>query len=675
MDKLRKSFRSSFRKSKYNQKDEESSAARNSWPNDEAAVRTNTCSFQVKYLGCVEVYESRGMQVCEEALKLLKSSKLRSTRGTLWVSGDGLRVSDSETKGLVLDQTIEKVSFCAPDRNYERGFSYICRDGTTRRWMCHGFLAVGDTGERLSHAVGCAFAICLDKKQQREKECPVQFHYNKRDNTFTRFGSFQQGSIKDRLTDPQEFKPSQPPPNQPKEPPKNPFAVARPKASDLMFIRQASMRGLGKLSGNTPFKRQYSLRLDELPSTLSRQAEENKIDPRVVTRPSSAHTVERRSQIISMPHMPHPCNPIQEDEVAELDPSDPFSIPHSLSGPLSLPAILSQASLPPPLIPPSSASPKSLPPPMLAPSASLSSPPIFPPSSSPRSLPHPILPPGHASPKDVADRQAMPPPHCPPTSSRRSSSGSSPTISVGSPRNQLKSADLLKSSSSSTPSPNQLAASLSKLQTSSRSNSRSPLPRTREEIRMSPLAMENVVSPEGFNPWDNVPDQPLLRFGGGSRSGRPASIQSSADLWSSPNYSARGACSMDYIPTSLPLAPLPLASLPSFPKPSHINSDSPASKSALNSSTDELSFTASNPTTKATTNGSFNQSASSSSALFNQSASSTGPFNQSASTNPPTGILQDPFDSDWAELALRTSSTQDGFKAPGTIKQAFQLNM
>ena len=36
--------------------------------------------------------------------------------------------------------------------------------------MCHGFLAVGDTGERLSHAVGCAFAICLDKKQQREKE-------------------------------------------------------------------------------------------------------------------------------------------------------------------------------------------------------------------------------------------------------------------------------------------------------------------------------------------------------------------------------------------------------------------------------------------------------------------------------------------------------------------------
>ncbi len=50
-----------------------------------------------------------------------------------------------ESQGLIVDQTIEKVSFCAPDRNHEKGFSYICRDGTTRRWMCHGFLASKDS--------------------------------------------------------------------------------------------------------------------------------------------------------------------------------------------------------------------------------------------------------------------------------------------------------------------------------------------------------------------------------------------------------------------------------------------------------------------------------------------------------------------------------------------------
>jgi hypothetical protein len=50
------------------------------------------------------------MQVCEEALKLMKSSKRQPIRGLLHISGDGLRVADSATQGLVLDQTIEKVS-------------------------------------------------------------------------------------------------------------------------------------------------------------------------------------------------------------------------------------------------------------------------------------------------------------------------------------------------------------------------------------------------------------------------------------------------------------------------------------------------------------------------------------------------------------------------------------
>ena len=218
------------------------------------------------------------MQVCEEALKNLKNSKRRAIKGILHISGDGLRVSDSDTKGLVLDQTIEKVSFCAPDRNYEKGFSYICRDGTTRRWLCHGFMASKDSGERLSHAVGCAFAICLEKKQKRDKECAVQMSYDSQQNTFTRFGSFRQGTISDRLQDPQNFKPLEPLAASSSEPVSNPNAVARPKVSDLMYLRQASFRGFGQLSGNSPFKRQFSLRLNELPSTLARQARDSSSD-------------------------------------------------------------------------------------------------------------------------------------------------------------------------------------------------------------------------------------------------------------------------------------------------------------------------------------------------------------------------------------------------------------
>ncbi|XP_038401138.1 protein numb homolog isoform X11 [Canis lupus familiaris] len=173
------------------------------WQTDEEGVRTGKCSFPVKYLGHVEVDESRGMHICEDAVKRLKAQERKFFKGffgktgkkavkaVLWVSADGLRVVDEKTKDLIVDQTIEKVSFCAPDRNFDRAFSYICRDGTTRRWICHCFMAVKDTGERLSHAVGCAFAACLERKQKREKECGVTATFDASRTTFTREGSFR----------------------------------------------------------------------------------------------------------------------------------------------------------------------------------------------------------------------------------------------------------------------------------------------------------------------------------------------------------------------------------------------------------------------------------------------------------------------------------------------------
>ncbi|XP_043536714.1 numb-like protein [Chiloscyllium plagiosum] len=161
------------------------------WQADEEAVRKGKCSFPVRYLGHVEVEESRGMHVCEDAVQKLKATGKKSVKAMLWVSADGLRVVDDKTKDLIVDQTIEKVSFCAPDRNYDKAFSYICRDGTTRRWICHCFMALKDSGERLSHAVGCAFAACLERKQRREKECGVTASFDASRTSFTREGSFR----------------------------------------------------------------------------------------------------------------------------------------------------------------------------------------------------------------------------------------------------------------------------------------------------------------------------------------------------------------------------------------------------------------------------------------------------------------------------------------------------
>uniref|UniRef100_A0A8D2B6G9 Protein numb homolog n=1 Tax=Sciurus vulgaris TaxID=55149 RepID=A0A8D2B6G9_SCIVU len=275
------------------------------WQTDEEGVRTGKCSFPVKYLGHVEVDESRGMHICEDAVKRLKATGKKAVKAVLWVSADGLRVVDEKTKDLIVDQTIEKVSFCAPDRNFDRAFSYICRDGTTRRWICHCFMAVKDTGERLSHAVGCAFAACLERKQKREKECGVTATFDASRTTFTREGSFrvttateqaereeimkQMQDAKKVETDKTVVGSSVAPgntassPSSPTSPTldataslemNNPHAIPRRHAPIEQLARQGSFRGFPALSQKmSPFKRQLSLRINELPSTMQRKTD------------------------------------------------------------------------------------------------------------------------------------------------------------------------------------------------------------------------------------------------------------------------------------------------------------------------------------------------------------------------------------------------------------------
>ncbi|XP_008848004.1 protein numb homolog isoform X6 [Nannospalax galili] len=275
------------------------------WQTDEEGVRTGKCSFPVKYLGHVEVDESRGMHICEDAVKRLKATGKKAVKAVLWVSADGLRVVDEKTKDLIVDQTIEKVSFCAPDRNFDRAFSYICRDGTTRRWICHCFMAVKDTGERLSHAVGCAFAACLERKQKREKECGVTATFDASRTTFTREGSFrvtttteqaEREEIMKQLQDAKKAETEQTvvgssvapgssaqSPSSPTSPTldataslemNNPHAIPRRHAPIEQLARQGSFRGFPALSQKmSPFKRQLSLRINELPSTMQRKTD------------------------------------------------------------------------------------------------------------------------------------------------------------------------------------------------------------------------------------------------------------------------------------------------------------------------------------------------------------------------------------------------------------------
>lgn len=223
------------------------------WLDDQRRVRESSCSFPVEYLGYIEVFESRGIVVCEKAIKALKSSKSKCKKSVLYVSGDAIRVIDDANKVLLVDQTLEKVSFCAPDRNIYEGFAYICRDATAKRWLCHGFLATKDSGERLSHALGCAFAVCLEKKQIREKQknlvssssyqAPL-FASDKNRNGDSQFGSsrpfFRQASLFERISDPQVTMVTEPVPSKPAI--RNEFEIKRPRPSSDFFKRQHSLQ-------------------------------------------------------------------------------------------------------------------------------------------------------------------------------------------------------------------------------------------------------------------------------------------------------------------------------------------------------------------------------------------------------------------------------------------------
>lgn len=154
---------------------------RHQWRDDERRVRNASCDFTVKYLGCTEVNDSKGIHIIENAIRTLKfgdtepspqfslfkskSKPLESLYhfGSLHVSGDGLRFVDDSTEDVLVESPIEKISFCGPVEN-GKYFGYICREEVHWKWICHTFKSTEDHADRINNAVGCAFRICLEKK-------------------------------------------------------------------------------------------------------------------------------------------------------------------------------------------------------------------------------------------------------------------------------------------------------------------------------------------------------------------------------------------------------------------------------------------------------------------------------------------------------------------------------
>lgn len=79
--------------------------------------------------------------------------------------------------------------------------------------------------------------------------------------------------------------------------PHNPYAIERPHATPSMLERQGSFRGLSSLNSQSPFKRQMSLRLSDLPSNAERQR--SFLEP--ITNGHTIRTVSPIPEVVPLP--------------------------------------------------------------------------------------------------------------------------------------------------------------------------------------------------------------------------------------------------------------------------------------------------------------------------------------------------------------------------------------
>lgn len=195
-------------------------AQSNHWKEDEHRVRSESCSFSIKYFGHTEVVDSKGSDLCEQSFYKLKYNEPGKTlashfhrrrpsytsigqHSTLQISGEAIRII-SDNEDVIAEVPVSNVSFCSPNNHHEHAFAFICRGDLPWKWHCHVMEAVFDQGERLNHAFGCAFTVCLEKKMlQKRRHSDAMFVAHDAPSVTVASGTFRQIPIAERLLGPE----------------------------------------------------------------------------------------------------------------------------------------------------------------------------------------------------------------------------------------------------------------------------------------------------------------------------------------------------------------------------------------------------------------------------------------------------------------------------------------
>ncbi|KAF3696538.1 PTB domain-containing engulfment adapter protein 1 [Channa argus] len=106
----------------------------------------NEISFQVKFLGRVEVVRHDGLQILEEAAQNIKSpdkysseKAAKKSKVHLFVTLSGIDILEDKTKFLLYTCPLSTVSFCAVLPSSSKVFGFVARHPAADTYHCYLF--------------------------------------------------------------------------------------------------------------------------------------------------------------------------------------------------------------------------------------------------------------------------------------------------------------------------------------------------------------------------------------------------------------------------------------------------------------------------------------------------------------------------------------------------------
>uniref|UniRef100_T1JFF0 PID domain-containing protein n=1 Tax=Strigamia maritima TaxID=126957 RepID=T1JFF0_STRMM len=152
---------------KWAQTNKKNNSTNRNWIHPPDALQRGHIAYLVKFLGCTEVEQAKGINVVKEGIRKLKfSQQLKRAEGTktpkveLTISVDGVAVQEpkSKVRKILHQYPLHHISYCADDKSDKKFFSFIAKEADSDKHTC--FVFVSDKlAEEITLTIGQAFDL------------------------------------------------------------------------------------------------------------------------------------------------------------------------------------------------------------------------------------------------------------------------------------------------------------------------------------------------------------------------------------------------------------------------------------------------------------------------------------------------------------------------------------